>query len=130
MRTISENRQSKINIDKSTFFGFTFYIYSEQDIKDILTSIQAEHPQAFMVYAYCLVENKALQEERPNPPSPRPDSQALYDLIKKKDLCNCLLIVVGYFDKVNFLANELDKIYVDIISENLENNIIEFESDQ
>ncbi len=100
-KEIQTEANSEFTEQKSKFLGFAFPVYDESEIKNILNSLRAEHPNANHVcYAYRLGERYELyrfsDDGEPGGTAGRP----IFGQIEAYDLTNVLVAVVRYFGGV------------------------------
>lgn len=84
---------------KSKFYSFVFLLNSETEIKAKLAELQKKYKDArHIVYAYRINDAGVLREKFQNDKEPTGSAgQPLLYLLQKKDLINCLLVVIRYF---------------------------------
>jgi putative IMPACT (imprinted ancient) family translation regulator len=98
-------------VKKSKFIG---YYYSLDDIKDvdiILNNLALEHKKArHMPYAYVFNNTaKKYDDKEPSGTSGMP----IYNILDKKKLSNCMIVVVRYFGGTKLGAGLLARTYGD-----------------
>lgn len=95
---------------KSKFIALLMPIKDEEEFKNILKDIRKEHRKArHVVYAYRLGQSyKSNDDGEPKGTAGRP----LLELLLKKDINNCALIVVRYFGGTKLGAGRLLRTYV------------------
>jgi len=105
--------------------GFNFYIESKEDIDKQLDILKAEFKDAsHLVYAYRLKEQGVLKEKFFNDKEPANSAgQPLLYLLQKKEILNCLLVVVRYFGGVKLGVGGLIRAYTQVAQEVLVNNL-------
>jgi len=109
---------------KSKFIALLMPIKDEEEFKNILKDIRKEHRKArHVVYAYRLGQSyKSNDDGEPKGTAGRP----LLELLLKKDINNCALIVVRYFGGTKLGAGRLLRTYVqagvNVINKLEENN--------
>ncbi|GAA5099975.1 IMPACT family protein [Wohlfahrtiimonas larvae] len=97
-KEIQTEANSEFTEQKSKFLGFAFPVYDEQEIKNIITRLRAEHPNANHVcYAYRLGERYDLyrfsDDGEPGGTAGRP----IFGQIEAFGLTNILVASVRYF---------------------------------
>lgn len=135
MLTIKGSKESHISIKRSKFLGFAFYVESIEQVKDILASFEGRYKAspvaglrprgaAHTVYAYRLKEEGVLREKFDNDKEPVGSAgQPILYLLQKKDLINCLVVVVRYFGGVKLGTGGLVRAYTEAAQATLEENI-------
>ena len=125
MFRVKKNLKSQIKLKKSKFLGFNFYIESKEDIYKQLDILKAEFKDAsHLVYAYRLKEQGVLKEKFFNDKEPANSAgQPLLYLLQKKEILNCLLVVVRYFGGVKLGVGGLIRAYTQVAQEVLVNNL-------
>lgn len=108
-------------VKKSKFLGFCFFIKNIDEIKNILADLQSEYDDArHIVYAYRLLEKGVLKEKFYN--SKEPSGTAgppLLSLLQKKEINNCLLVVVRYFGGIKLGKGPLMRAYLECVKQAL-----------
>ncbi|MBT6691368.1 YigZ family protein [Candidatus Parcubacteria bacterium] len=99
MFNIKGEKQSQVEIKKSKFLGFVFCVDSIEAAKSHLDKLKKDYKDArHVVYAYRLEESGVLREKFDNNKEPGGSAgQPLLYLLQKKDIINCLIVVVRYF---------------------------------
>lgn len=100
-KEIQTEANSEFTEQKSKFLGFAFPVYDEQEIKNIIARLRAEHPNANHVcYAYRLGEHydhyRFSDDGEPGGTAGRP----IFGQIEAFDLTNILVASVRYFGGV------------------------------
>lgn len=127
MKQIKQSLTSEIIIKKSKFLGFAFLISQESDIKKILSDLNKQHKNArHIVYAYRYLDNNTLKEKFDNNKEPvNSAGKPLLYLLQKKDVVNCLLVVIRYFGGTKLGVGGLVRAYTQAGQLTLENNLIQ-----
>lgn len=125
MNIIIDNKDSQVSIKRSKFLGFAFYVDNENKVSDILQSFEGKHKGAVhRVYAYRLKENGVLREKFDNDKEPVGSAgQPILYLLQKKDIMNCLIVVVRYFGGVLLGTGGLVRAYTTAAQGTLEDNV-------
>ena len=125
MNRIINNKDSQISVKRSKFLGFAFYIESVQQVSDILESFEGKYKgAAHTVYAYRLQEEGVLREKFDNDKEPVSSAgQPILYLLQKKEIMNCLIVVVRYFGGTLLGTGGLVRAYTAITNGTLEENI-------
>ena len=110
MLIVDQRYETQIEVMKSKFIAILLPINSEEQFKDILKDIRKEHRKArHVVYAYRLGNGyKSNDDGEPKGTAGRP----LLELLLKKDINNCALIVVRYFGGTKLGAGRLLRTFV------------------
>ncbi|MBE6133229.1 MAG: YigZ family protein [Erysipelotrichaceae bacterium] len=110
MLVVSKKYEAMIEVMKSKFIAILLPINDEEQFKNILKDIRKEHRKAkHVVYAYRLGQSyKSNDDGEPKGTAGRP----LLELLLKKDINNCALIVVRYFGGTKLGAGKLLRTYV------------------
>lgn len=126
MQKIKQSLISEIKIKKSRFLGFAFLIEQEEDIKKILLDLNKQYKDArHIVYAYRLLDNNVLREKFDNNKEPvNSAGKPLLYLLQKKDVVNCLLVVVRYFGGTKLGVGGLVRAYTKAGQIVLEDNLV------
>jgi uncharacterized YigZ family protein len=127
MNQIKQSLTSETIVKKSKFLGFAFLIKQESDIKKIVLDLNKQHKNArHVVYAYRLSDNNVLKEKFDNNKEPvNSAGKPLLYLLQKKDVINCLLVVIRYFGGTKLGVGGLVRAYTKAGQIVLENNLIE-----
>ncbi len=108
MKLINE---SLIEIKKSKFIGLYYEVHSIEEVNTILDNLKKEHKKArHMPYAYKIGSiAKKTDDKEPTNTAGLP----IYNLIERKNLDNCLIVVIRYFGGTKLGAGNLLRAYVD-----------------
>ncbi|MDD5749622.1 MAG: YigZ family protein [Patescibacteria group bacterium] len=108
-----QNIPSEIIIKKSKFLGFCFWLDSEEVIREKIAELKKEYSDAsHLVYAYRLKSGGVWREKFVNDKEPAASAGApLLYLLQKKELENCLLVVVRYFGGIKLGVGGLIRAY-------------------
>ena len=88
-------KKCEIEVRKSKFIAYNYEVNSEEEVKEILINLKAEHKKArHMPYAY-KIDNivRKTDDKEPSNTAGTP----IYNLIIKKELNKTLIVVVRYF---------------------------------
>ena len=108
MKLINE---SLIEIKKSKFIGLYYEVDSIDEAKTILEELKKEHKKArHMPYAY-KIGNTAKKTDDKEPSNT--DGLPIYNIIERKQLNNCLVIVIRYFGGIKLGAGGLLRAYTE-----------------
>jgi uncharacterized YigZ family protein len=127
MLIIKQNLESEIKAKKSRFLGFAFLIKQETDIKKILLDINKEYKSAkHVVYAYRFLDKGVLKEKFDNNKEPvNSAGKPLLYLLQKKEVINCMLVVIRYFGGIKLGVGGLVRAYTKAGQAVLEDNLVE-----
>lgn len=105
----------KLEVKKSKFLAFSFFVSSEAEVKQYISDIKAEHSDArHFVWAYRLQEAEVLKEKYTEDKEPAGSAgSAILFLLKKKEVNNCLIVVVRYFGGVKLGVGGLARAYTE-----------------
>lgn len=127
MFRIVEQKESQIDIKRSKFLGFCFAVDSLKKVKEILTSFEGKYKgSAHTVYAYRLVEEGILKEKFDNDKEPVGSAgPPLLSLLQKKEIIDCMLVVVRYYGGIKLGTGGLVRAYTEAGQLVLENNYVQ-----
>lgn len=102
-------KESLIEIKKSKFIGLCYEISSPEEAKDIIESLKKEHKKARHIpYAYKIGPiAKKSDDKEPGNTAGGP----IYNIIERKNLNNCLIVVIRYFGGIKLGAGGLCRAY-------------------
>jgi uncharacterized YigZ family protein len=121
MRTIINNKENEIIIDKSRFICSTFKINSTDDVPYYLELVKEKYTGAtHYCYAYiCDSYKKCSDDKEPNGTAGLP----ILNVLEKNELNNVLAIVVRYFGGIKLGAGGLVRAYTNSVVECIKENI-------
>lgn len=100
----------ELEIKKSKFISYYYFIESEEEAKEILETLKKEHKKARHIpYAY-KVNNTAKKSDDKEPSNTA--GLPLYNLLENKNLDNKLIAVVRYFGGTKLGAGNLLRAYL------------------
>ena len=104
---------SKFEVKKSKFLAFSFFVSSETEVKQYIAKIKTEHSDArHFVWAYRLEEEGVLKEKYTEDKEPSGTAgSAILFLLKKREVNNCLIVVVRYFGGIKLGVGGLARAY-------------------
>ena len=107
-------------VKKSRFIGYYYHLDDISDVDLILDSLAKEHKKArHMPYAYVFNNTaKKYDDKEPSGTSGMP----IYNILEKKKLSNCMIIVVRYFGGTKLGAGLLARTYGDVANNVTKNN--------
>lgn len=111
MQTILERNETTLIRDRSSFIGILIHLSDVSLVKQYLLDIKKEYPKAkHYCYAYIVGNNKKCSDDgEPAKTAGRP----LLELLEKKNLNECLLVVVRYFGGTLLGASRLMSTYLE-----------------
>ena len=96
---------------KSKFYSYLFNVNNEEEIKRILLEVKSENKKATHIcYAYRLkfpFSEKAFDDGEPSGTAGKP----ILMVMQKKDIFNCLIVVIRYFGGIKLGAGGLIRAY-------------------
>jgi putative IMPACT (imprinted ancient) family translation regulator len=108
-KSVIENKEVKLVIDKSIFFCFCFKCSDESEIKDILNDLNKKyHDASHIVFGYQLTNSHKYSDDQ------EPSQTAGFQLLKvlnNNDLQNVLIVCVRYFGGKKLGKAKLSKTY-------------------
>lgn len=109
--SVLNNSEISLDIKKSKFIGFSFFVENELDAQKIINNFLDKYSDATHVcYAYVLNSiEKCSDNGEPSGTAGKP----MLEVIKKMELKNVLVIVVRYFGGVKLGAGGLNRAYGD-----------------
>lgn len=107
---IEKRYDATIEVMKSRFVAILVPLNNVDEFKELLKTIQKEHPKAkHIVYAYRVGEkSKSCDDQEPKGTAGRP----LLELLHKKNLNNVVLFVARYFGGTKLGAGRLLRTYL------------------
>lgn len=99
----------EIIVKKSRFIGYYYEVNNIKEIDSILLSMKKEHKKArHLPYAY-KIDNIVKKSDDKEPASTA--GSPILNIIEKKNLNNCLIVVVRYFGGIKLGAGGLIRAY-------------------
>lgn len=117
-KLVSSEISAKLIVKKSKFTATTYYVESEQQVKDILTNLKKDHKDATHIcYAYVLEPNleKCVDDGEPSGTAGLP----ILNILKQNKLTNTLAVVVRYYGGVKLGAGGLIRAYSNAVKQAL-----------
>ena len=122
MKTILNNSESELMINKSRFIGYLYKVNNQEEIDIILKEIRTKyHDATHICYAYSLLNNKKANDDG-EPPGTA--GLPILEVLNKHDLVNVLGIVIRYFGGIKLGSGGLIRAYSNTIRNTLEHNEI------
>lgn len=102
-------KKEEIIVKKSRFIAYYYNVNSIDEVKGILEELKKEHKKArHLPYAYKIGINvKKSDDKEPSGTAGTP----ILNIIDKKNLDNCLIVVVRYFGGIKLGAGGLLRAY-------------------
>ena len=95
--SIGKEGKSEYEEKKSRFFGFAKPVTTEEDALNFLKKIKSDFPDArHHVYGYVLRSQNTVRYSDDREPQGTAGMPVL-DTIRKRNLCDCIIVVVRYF---------------------------------
>lgn len=106
MKLINE---CEIILKKSRFIGLYYEVNDVSEVKDILENLKKEHKKARHIpYAYKIgPQAKKSDDKEPGGTAGNP----IFNIIERKNLDNCLIVVIRYFGGIKLGAGGLLRAY-------------------
>lgn len=107
--------ESLVEIKKSKFIGLYYEVTNTNEVNEILEALKKEHKKArHMPYAYKIGNTaKKTDDKEPSNTAGLP----IYNIIERKNLNNCLIIVIRYFGGTKLGAGGLLRAYSEAANE-------------
>lgn len=97
------------DIKKSRFIAYYYEVDTVDEVKTILEQLKKEHKKArHLPYAY-KIDNIAKKSDDKEPSNTA--GSPIYNIIERKELNHCLIIVVRYFGGIKLGAGGLTRAY-------------------
>lgn len=111
MYTTLERNETTLIRDRSSFIGILIHLTNINLVKQYLFDIKKQYPKAkHYCYAYIVGNNKKCSDDgEPAKTAGRP----LLELLEKKNMDECLLVVVRYFGGILLGASRLMSTYIE-----------------
>lgn len=121
--SIKNNIIGEYSEKKSKFIANGYYIESEEDAKKILEETRKKYFDAkHNCYAYRVYEQGQLIEKMSDDGEPSGTAGApMLNIMKGKNLCNCIIIVTRYFGGILLGTGGLVRAYSEAVNNALEN---------
>lgn len=125
MNIIKNEKSSQVEAKHSKFLGFAFYVDQSEQIDAILESFEDKYKGAkHIVYAYRFLDAGVLREKFDNDKEPVGSAgQPILYLLQKKEVMNCLVVVVRYFGGTLLGTGGLVRAYTAAAQGTLEENL-------
>lgn len=126
MNRIINNKDSQVTVKRSKFLGFAFYVESTKQVEEVLESFEGKYKgSVHTVYAYRLQEDGVPYEKFDNDKEPVGSAgQPILYLLQKREIMNCLIVVVRYFGGTLLGTGGLVRAYTAAAQDTLEDNLI------
>lgn len=125
MQQVKQDKIIELTINKSKFIGLACFVSSLEEIDTRLALLKKEFFDAsHIVYAYRVIEGGQLREKFFNSKEPVGSAgKPLLYLLQKKEVMNCLLVVVRYFGGRKLGVGGLVRAYTQAGQEALADNL-------
>lgn len=111
MYTILERNETTLIRDRSSFIGILIHLTDVNLVKQYLLDIKKQYPKAkHYCYAYIVGNNKKCSDDGE---PPKTAGRPLLELLEKKEMNECLLVVVRYFGGILLGASRLMSTYLE-----------------
>lgn len=121
MYAINKNTTSKIEVLKSIFICDLFYVTSELDIKEYLSTIKKKYYDArHHVYAYILGDSAEVMKCSDDGEPSKTAGAPILSILQKKKITNVLAIVTRYFGGTLLGTGGLIRAYSNAVLEALQ----------
>ena len=102
-------KKEEIKIKKSRFIGYYYNVIDKNEVDNILNDLRKEHKKAtHLPYAF-KIDNKVKKSDDKEPSNTA--GTPILNIIEKKKLDNCLIVVVRYFGGIKLGAGGLIRAY-------------------
>lgn len=99
--TIKDEASAQFEEKKSVFIGHIKRVYTEDEAKDFINKIRAEHREArHNVYAYVIGENRGIQRYSDDGEPQGTGGIPVLEVIKKNEITDVVVVVTRYFGGV------------------------------
>ena len=116
---IIEPVEYSFEVEKSRFIGYLYRCFSVEEAKAYLEEIRGKHPEAtHVVHAYRIGQTIAHSSDDKEPAGTA--GVPIREVLEKKDITDCIALVVRYFGGVKLGAGGLARAYTKAISGALE----------
>lgn len=116
MKTLKHSLESSLEIKKSKFITYLFFIKNEEDAKNYINEIHLEHPKAnHHCVAYVLKNENIFRFNDDNEPQ-HTSGKVMLNVLMHQDINNILAIVVRYFGGVKLGKGGLIKAYTQSVT--------------
>ena len=113
--TILDTLNSEVVIKKSKFISYIYHVNSEEQAKEILSSIREQYKDArHVVYTYLVDSSKKGASEDKEPIK---SAHKLLTILENKGLEGILCITIRYFGGIELGASNLERTYVKCITD-------------
>ena len=127
MLVLQQNKQGKIEEKKSKFLGFSFSVFSEDQIKEKIAQLKKDFKDArHIVWASRFQDEGVLREKYTDDKEPSGSAgSAVLFLLQKREIIDCLVVVIRYFGGIKLGRGGLARAYVACIQQVLADNLQE-----
>lgn len=104
-------KEVTLEIKKSKFIGLYYIITSESEAKEILAELKRNHKKARHL-PYCYKIGNIVRKSDDKEPT-NTAGTPIYNIVEKKNLDNCLIVVIRYFGGIKLGAGGLFRAYLE-----------------
>ena len=108
-------KESLVEVKKSKFIGLYYEIDSIEEANKILDDLRKEHKKARHIPFAYKVNNTAKKSDDKEPSNTA--GLPIYNIIERKNLDNCLVVVIRYFGGIKLGAGGLLRAYSEAANE-------------
>ncbi len=123
MKTIINNLNNEIIVNKSKFIGYIYQVNNLEEINNYLNNLKEQYNDASHI-CYAYINNNLIKYNDDKEPIGTAGKPIL-ELLQKNNLNNVLAVVVRYFGGIKLGSSNLIRTYQNTIKELLVNNIKE-----
>lgn len=122
---LKKNLNKSLEIKRSKFISYSFYVSDIKNLNDYLNTIREKHPDAkHLCFAYSFKDCHLLYEKYHDDNEPKGTAGLpILTLIHNLNISNILIVVVRYFGGVKLGASNLLRAYVNSAKLVIENNL-------
>lgn len=125
MYRLKEESNHTIEIEKSKFITYLKKVFSEQEAKDYITSIQKLHPNAtHHCYAFLIGEHDEIQRSNDNGEPSGTAGIPMLESLRKNHMQDIVAVTVRYFGGIKLGAGGLIRAYSKSVSQALQHACI------
>lgn len=111
-KTVLNNTNDEIIIEKSRFIGYSFHISSQDEAENFIKSIKKQHYDAtHNCYAYILNDDMSIMKCSDDKEPSSTAGVPMLEVLKKQNITNCLIIATRYFGGIKLGAGGLTRAY-------------------
>lgn len=112
MKSIKEQVQTNLIINKSEFINFLRPVHSLDEVEDFLNEVRNKYPDAnHHCYAYILGDHQEIQKYSDDGEPSKTAGMPMIEVLKKHDLTDVIIVSVRYFGGIKLGAGGLVRAY-------------------